>query len=265
MATIDIFKFQGTVQFRRGTSTEWTTLNPILSVGEIGVELDTRKFKIGDDSSPWNSLPYAGNPGNPGAPGVDGTDGIDGTDGEKGDTGPKGERGADASYTAESIEALPASTTIADADLFPILQSGEARKATISQLRQLLQNMPQRWNGSNVFNVNPTDVVKDMTIGYAGNVTIPFTEGGLVRLRTIGNCSFNFAGPFSAQERASVLVEINSAGTGFVYAWPASMRWANGTTISFTPNGTDFVRIETCDGGVTFQAFLVGKDMKASA
>lgn len=48
------------IQFRRGTYTQWANANPILSEGEIGLELDTSKFKIGNGSSAWNSLSYGG-------------------------------------------------------------------------------------------------------------------------------------------------------------------------------------------------------------
>lgn len=47
------------IQFRRGLSTEWTSNNPILSVGEFGYETDTRLFKIGDGTTNWNSLAYS--------------------------------------------------------------------------------------------------------------------------------------------------------------------------------------------------------------
>lgn len=45
-------------QQRRGTAAQWTSANPILSPGEIGFEIDTNKFKIGDGSSRWASLIY---------------------------------------------------------------------------------------------------------------------------------------------------------------------------------------------------------------
>lgn len=47
-----------TIQLRRGTGTQWTTANPILAVGEIGLELDTSLHKIGDGSTAWNDLEY---------------------------------------------------------------------------------------------------------------------------------------------------------------------------------------------------------------
>ena len=43
---------------RRGTAAHWTTVNPILFDGEIGLETDTKQFKFGDGVTAWNSLPY---------------------------------------------------------------------------------------------------------------------------------------------------------------------------------------------------------------
>jgi hypothetical protein len=48
------------IQFRRGTASEWTSANPILAVGEMGLETDTDQFKIGDGTTAWTSLGYGG-------------------------------------------------------------------------------------------------------------------------------------------------------------------------------------------------------------
>ena len=42
------------------TSTNWTTNNPVLLAGELGIESDTNKFKIGNGTSAWNELDYVG-------------------------------------------------------------------------------------------------------------------------------------------------------------------------------------------------------------
>lgn len=47
------------MQQRRGTASEWTTADPVLSAGEIGVETDTLKIKVGNGSTAWTSLEYA--------------------------------------------------------------------------------------------------------------------------------------------------------------------------------------------------------------
>lgn len=47
------------IQIRRGTAAAWTSANSILADGELGIETDTRKIKIGNGTTAWNTLPYA--------------------------------------------------------------------------------------------------------------------------------------------------------------------------------------------------------------
>jgi len=46
------------IQLRRGGAQEWANANPTLAQGELGIELDTGRFKIGDGVTAWNSLRY---------------------------------------------------------------------------------------------------------------------------------------------------------------------------------------------------------------
>jgi hypothetical protein len=46
------------IQLRRDTAANWQNTNPVLAQGEPGVELDTKKMKVGDGSTAWNSLAY---------------------------------------------------------------------------------------------------------------------------------------------------------------------------------------------------------------
>ena len=46
------------IQLRRGGSQEWRNANPVLAQGEIGIDLDSGRIKIGDGSTAWNSLSY---------------------------------------------------------------------------------------------------------------------------------------------------------------------------------------------------------------
>jgi hypothetical protein len=48
------------IQLRGGLSTTWQTVNPVLEFREVGLETDTRRQKVGDGFTPWNSLPYFG-------------------------------------------------------------------------------------------------------------------------------------------------------------------------------------------------------------
>jgi hypothetical protein len=48
------------ILFRRGLQSEWQAANPILAEGELGLELDTTLYKIGNGIDSWNSLGYGG-------------------------------------------------------------------------------------------------------------------------------------------------------------------------------------------------------------
>lgn len=55
---------QTLIQVRRGSLAEWNSADSVLGAGilyqgEMGYETDTRRFKIGDGSTPWSSLEYA--------------------------------------------------------------------------------------------------------------------------------------------------------------------------------------------------------------
>ena len=47
-----------TIQHKRGTAADWTSADPTLAAGQIGVETDTGKFKFGDGSTAWSALGY---------------------------------------------------------------------------------------------------------------------------------------------------------------------------------------------------------------
>lgn len=46
------------MQQRRDTASGWTSANPVLLSGELGFETDTKKAKLGDGTTAWNSLSY---------------------------------------------------------------------------------------------------------------------------------------------------------------------------------------------------------------
>ena len=49
------------IQHRRGTSQALAAVNEVLLAGEICIETDTGKYKIGDGTTAWNKLDYANN------------------------------------------------------------------------------------------------------------------------------------------------------------------------------------------------------------
>lgn len=76
------------LQMRRDTASNWTSNNPTLLAGEMGVETDTGKFKVGNGTQAWNALAYSSGPAGPtGATGATGATGPAGTNGQGVPTG----------------------------------------------------------------------------------------------------------------------------------------------------------------------------------
>ena len=48
------------IQLRNDTAEKWNTENPVLLQGEMGVEFDTGKIKIGNGTAHWKDLKYSG-------------------------------------------------------------------------------------------------------------------------------------------------------------------------------------------------------------
>lgn len=80
------------IQLRRDMAANWAQVDPVLAAGEVGIETDTRRLKIGDGLSAWSQLSYSVE-GPQGATGPKGDSGAKGDAGPKGDTGPQGAKG----------------------------------------------------------------------------------------------------------------------------------------------------------------------------
>ena len=55
----DPIVISATFRIRRDTAANWTAANPVLKLGEPGLETNTRKVKYGDGATAWNALAYA--------------------------------------------------------------------------------------------------------------------------------------------------------------------------------------------------------------
>ena len=58
------------IQIRSGTAAEWLAADPVLMIGELGAEVDTGQFKIGNGEDEWSKLSYAAAVGPMGPTGV---------------------------------------------------------------------------------------------------------------------------------------------------------------------------------------------------
>lgn len=177
------------LQNRRDTAANWTSNNPTLAAGEIGLETDTAKYKMGDGTTAWNSLAYAytagaagatGPTGPIGATGPTGVTGPVGATGPIGVTGPTGPIGA----TGPSGSTGPAGGGIggfnAQTGTTYTLVIGDLNKlVTASNASAITVTVPP-----SVFAAN--DVINLQQIG-AGQVT--FAQGSGVTITSTGAVS----------------------------------------------------------------------------
>lgn len=81
------------IQMRRSDAAVWASSNPTLAQGEMGVELDTGRFKVGNGTTEWNSLAYSS-----------GDDGVDGSVWHSGTGEPGVELGVDGDYYLDTAD-----------------------------------------------------------------------------------------------------------------------------------------------------------------
>lgn len=74
------------IQFRNDLAATWTSVNPTLAQGELGLEIDTGQFKVGTGLASWTALPYGGIVGPQGPEGP-----VSTVPGPEGPQGPIGE------------------------------------------------------------------------------------------------------------------------------------------------------------------------------
>lgn len=153
------------LQNRRDTAANWTSNNPTLAAGEIGLETDTSKYKMGDGTTAWNSLAYAYTAGAAGATGPTGPIGATGPAGATGTTGPAG--GGIGGFNAQTGTTY----TLVIGDLNKLVTASNASAITVT--------VPP-----SVFSAN--DVINLQQVG-AGQVT--FAQGSGVTITSTGAVS----------------------------------------------------------------------------
>jgi len=162
------------LQNRRDTAANWTANNPTLAAGELGLETDTAKFKMGDGATAWNSLAYAYTAGATGPTGPTGATGAAST--VTGPTGPTGSAGATGptgpTGSASAVLAINAQTGTS----YTLAVGDVNRLVTLSNAGAITLTVPP-----SVFAIN--DTINIAQVG-AGQVTL--AQGAGVTINSTG-------------------------------------------------------------------------------
>lgn len=193
------------LQFRRGTAAEWASANPTLAAGEMGIETDTNKFKVGNGSTAWSSLPYGGIEGPTGTTGPTGFTGPTGPTGETGPTGMTGPTGWTGPTGAASVVTGPTGAAGAPTQwsqnhaLTTVDMSGQAltrwsylrntagldiSETSIGGLTSLNGQAVSSIGGSTWSTFPATQAVDMSANGFSNVTTTAFTQGNVTTSRT---------------------------------------------------------------------------------
>jgi len=212
------------IQIRRDSASNWTSTNPTLASGELGLETDTSKLKAGDGATAWTSLGYY----------TLGTAGyVIGTD----------------------VQAYDA-TIMVDGDIGSTVQGYDAdtSKTDVAETRSAAINMAD--------NVVQSPVLKDYAetkVAMAGtDVDLAL---GNVQTKTIsGAQTLTFSNPPASGSAGSFTLILTNGGSATV-TWPTSVDWPVATAPTLTAAGIDILTFVTIDGGTTWYGVASGIGM----
>lgn len=203
-------------QMRRDTTTNWTSANPVLGQGELGLDTTLNRFKIGDGTTAYNSLGYAPNTvfGGTGAPsgtlGVNGDIYFDTTTGATKLYGPKAAGSWGSGVTLTGATGAPGTPGTTGATGPGVVVGGTAHQA-LTKIDAT--NFNTQWE-----TINPA-FVGSPPVGRLINTTAPLTGGGDLsadRTLAISAATTGAAGSMSAVDKAKLDSLTVSGLTGWV-------------------------------------------------
>ena len=240
------------IQIRRDTAANWTSVNPVLAQGELGIETDTLKIKAGNGTTVWNSLGYLIDTGGYGTVTsvglVGGSTGLTTTGGPittsgnitltgtlavaNGGTGVTTSTGTGAVVlgTAPTITGMTLAGAVTGAD------------QTVSAIN--LKDYAEVTNAIGSTGGGTQDI--DLTLGNSVTATVDTSAN-----------TFTFSNPTATDELCGFTLLLTNGGSQTV-AWPASVDWPAATAPTLTAAGVDKLVFETVDGGTTWTGNLAG-------
>ena len=210
------------IQIRRDTASDWTSANPTLAQGELGLETDTLKLKAGTGTTAWNSLAYY-------------------TLATAGFLATSGGTLTGALTTNSTIDGRDVAADGATADA-ALPKAGGTMSGLVNMADQILQRTVLKDYGETKVAMAAHAV--DLELGNVFTYTLS------------GSQTVTFTNPPASGTAGSFTMIVTNGGSATL-TWPTSVDWPAATAPTLTASGVDILFFTTCDGGTIWYGTAV--------
>jgi hypothetical protein len=233
------------IQIRRDTAANWTSVNPILAQGELGVETNTDKFKVGDGVAAWNSLSYL----------IDAGDYL--TAASTNTLTNKTIAFADNTLTGVQ-PSLVSGTSIKTVNSTTLLGSGDLAVGDVTL--DGVQTLTNKTLTSPQLNTPTATGLKETRVAIAAS-DIDLAAGNYFTRTISGTTTLTVSNTAASGSVSAFVLELTNGGSATVNYF-SGVKWPAGTPPTLTASGRDVLAFFTHDGGTTWNAFVLGLDVK---
>lgn len=221
------------VQLRRGTTTQWSTANPTLAAGELGVDTTLTKFKVGNGSTAWNSLGYA-------------------------TITFQGAYSAGTAYYPNDIVTYAGATYICILQSTGNLPTNTTYWQVVAQAGEVSLTSSQTLSNKTITSAK---YVVSALGSISGTNTLDLAAATEFTATLTGATTFAFSNAPGAGASQVVYLRLTNAGSTTI-TWPANTKFAGGTAPTLTSSGVDLLAVKYDLPTTTYQVFVIGLDVK---
>ena len=264
------------IQIRRDNASVWTSVDPILAQGELGIEIDTQKVKVGDGVDRWSDLSYL----------IDVGGYVAYSDAIANFTGDLQNKGfsvltedSDGNLDMNGNKVLFANVYPTEGDLpsaatyhgmfAHVHGTGEAYFAHAGNWVQLAK--VDSAGGGSFTDATVSGTLKatayeetfSVVTSSSGSSIVDCTLGNVFEHVLTENTTFVFAIPSGDPTTSfgfNLGIRQDASASGYTVTWPASVVWPNATppTLSSTADADDQFVFYTNDNGSSWYGFIGG-------
>jgi hypothetical protein len=272
------------IQIRRDTASNWTSANPTLAQGELGIETDTLKVKAGTGSGNWASLSYLIDTGGYVTATYSGNVAITGS--LAGDNIKLDGNTVSSTNTNGNIQLFPNGTGYTELygntnagtirfncenNSHGVTVQGPAHSASATYTVKLPNTLGLTQasglvtsDANGVVSFDNGTIEESTTITSSSNAAaLNLRDGNSFLHDLTENVTYTFSNPAASGKLSMFTLKVIQDSSARTITWPSSVDWAAATapTLSAGNNNVDVFVFFTIDGGTTYYGFTAGQAM----